>query len=98
MSQRDRPPIDVDALAQNSAIPTEYPGVGQDLGGECLVELEQVDVGRRKTGSGERALDRERWRGEKVAWLGGNAGVPHNPSQNPPSIARGRLSFPLHRP
>src|SRR5262245_12761173 len=40
MSERDRAAVDVDA----AEIEREVPGTGDDLGGERLVQLDQIDV------------------------------------------------------
>src|SRR5262245_64061461 len=54
MSLRDRAPVDVQALAIEAEVPLDR----DDLRGERLVELDEVDVRERETRRGEDAANR----------------------------------------
>ena len=54
VAEGDRAAVDVEALL----VDAELAGAGEDLGGEGLVELDQVDLVELEAGGGERARDR----------------------------------------
>src|SRR6478736_8169149 len=53
VTEGDAGPVDVDALLVVLLTEAQFPGAGGDLGGERLVDLDQVEVGEGESGPSE---------------------------------------------
>src|SRR5207245_1183264 len=81
VAERDRAAVDVEA----APVPGELAVVGQHLGGERLVELDQVVVCDRVALAGQQLADRERRGGEDHGRLAGGLAVAGDARQRRPA-------------